>query len=141
LTVIAFDGKTLAADKACATSGYISTVTKLFRINGLPVALSGDETAAMAFLAWFGGARDPAAYPKLMETEETNAYVLEKDGFLRRYGKGPHPARIEDTHFAAGCGRDYALAAMYLGKDAVEAVKVACALDTHCGKGCDSMEL
>ena len=37
--------------------------------------------------------------------------------------------------------RDFALAAMHLGKSAREAVEVACALDVFCGNGIDTLEL
>jgi ATP-dependent protease HslVU (ClpYQ) peptidase subunit len=57
------------------------------------------------------------------------------------YGQGPYPLEIEDRFTAMGCGRDYALAAMYLGHDARRAVEVACAIDVNCGCGIDTLEL
>ena len=140
MTVIAFDGKTLAADKAATNSGFRATVTKIHRVHGALVALVGDEAALMAGFAWLHGAMNPHDYPEAMKTTDSLMWVIRKDEFLR-YGAGPYPARVEDRFLATGTGRDYALAAMYLGHDAVRAVEVACALDNACGNGIDTLTL
>lgn len=40
---------------------------------------------------------------------------------------------------AIGTGRDYARAAMHLGRNAVEAVQVAILFDENCGNGVDTL--
>jgi len=69
--------------------------------------------------------------------------VIRPGGEVREYAGngGGHYERVEDAFCAMGGGRDYALAAMFLGKSALEAVQVACALDITCGKGIDVLEL
>ena len=47
---------------------------------------------------------------------------------------------IEDTFAASGSGRDYARAVMHMGHRAWDAVAVACALDTECGNGIDTLQ-
>ncbi len=94
----------------------------------------------MAALAWLRGCRDPNQYPEAMKSSDSLMWVIRKGEFLR-YDSGPFPARVEDKYLATGCGRDYALAAMYLGHDARRAVEVACALDSSCGNGIDTLEL
>lgn len=39
--------------------------------------------------------------------------------------------------WAAGSGADYAMGAMAAGKDAKEAVEIACRFDINCGLGVD----
>jgi ATP-dependent protease HslVU (ClpYQ) peptidase subunit len=65
------------------------------------------------------------------------------DGIVHGYSgdDGPHSMIYEDKFIAWGAGRDYALAAMHLGKNSREAVEVACALDNTCGMGIDILEL
>jgi len=140
MTCIAWDGKTLAADKAATLAGFRSTVTKIQRVGDAIVAMAGDEAALMAGLAWLRAARNPHEYPELMKTTDSVMWEINKKG-LFTYSKGPFPGRVEDRFFATGCGRDYALAAMYLGHDARRAVEVACALDANCGNGIDTLEL
>lgn len=142
MTVIAFDGKTLAADKMSCSHGYGYTVTKIHRLrDGGIAAFSGDGDSAMALLAWLDAARNPATYPEQQRDNDTSAFVVQPDGSRWSYGKTPYPQRIECQLYAMGHGRDFALAAMHCGKTAREAVELACALDVFCGNGIDTMTL
>ena len=67
--------------------------------------------------------------------------VFKRNAPIERYERSPYPVRFEGDHFAAGCGRDFAMAAMHLGKSAREAVEVAMALDNCCGNGIDTLSL
>lgn len=143
LTVIAFDGKTLAADKQCTAAGHASTVTKIFKVPGGMVGFMGNGGHAAALLNWFRDGRDPDKWPKKDGDDSAGVIFISDDGKLYGYSgdDGPHAIEYEDAFTAWGAGRDYALAAMYLGKNAREAVEVACALDTTCGMGIDTLEL
>lgn len=142
MTVIVWDGKTLAADKRGSSHGYGYTVTKVHRLrDGGLVALSGDGDSAMALLVWLNAARNPALYPPEQKDNDTCAFVVEPDGRTVSYGKSPYPQVIEDRTYAMGHGRDFALAAMHMGADARKAVEVACALDFFCGNGIDALTL
>lgn len=142
MTCIAWDGKTLAADKMSCSVGYGYTVTKIHRLaTGGIVGFSGDGDGAMALLAWLNSLREVAAYPPGQKDNDTCALLIEWNGSVWSYGKTAYPQRIECKHYAMGHGRDFALAAMHLGKSAREAVEVACALDVFCGNGIDTLEL
>jgi len=142
MTVIAWDGKVLAADKQGTNFGCAYAVTKIHRVPGGLVAFSGSGSHAAALLKWFEAGRQVGAYP--LGTEENGAGSMfitsDRKIFIYAYN-GPHPEVIEEKFFARGAGRDYALAAMHLGKSAREAVEVACFFDTSCGKGIDALEL
>lgn len=137
MTIVAWDGKTLAADKQSTNVGYGHTITKIFRVPGGRVGFSGAASHSLALLQWFKDGRDPLTYPK--HDDPAGALFLPDEGGAWGYG-GPYPEKYEDKFIAQGCGRDYALAAMYLGKSAREAVEVACALDVNCGCGIDVLE-
>ncbi len=143
MTVIAWDGKTLAADKAGTNCGYARTVTKIYSVPGGIVGFSGDGSRAMELLAWFRAGRVVADYPKFQEDADTavgNIFIAE-DGRSLTYLHSAYPELHEDKFNAIGAGRDYALAAMYLGFSATRAVEVACALDVNCGNGIDTLTL
>lgn len=140
MTCIAWDGATLAADKASTCAGLRLTVTKIHKVYGRLVAFSGDSDDAMQLLAWFKAGADPSTYPKALERNDTAAYVFDGKCVLK-YTKSAYPELIEDSQFAAGSGRDYALAAMHLGFGARRAVEVACHFDSGCGNGIDTLTL
>lgn len=142
MTIIAWDGKTLAADKMACAAGYGITVTKVHRLrDGGIAAFAGDGDFAMALLAWLNAAQNPAAYPPEQKDNDTSAFVVRVDGSCVSYGKTPYPQFIEDRFYAMGHGRDFALAAMHCGKNAREAVELACRLDVFCGNGIDTLDL
>ena len=142
MTIIAWDGKTLAADKASTSVGYARTVTKIFRVPEGLVGFAGCAEHAMQLLEWFMASRPSGEFPKRAKDEEcAGALFIGNDGVCWGYGATPYPERVEERFDAIGCGRDYALAAMHLGHDARHAVEVACALDVNCGKGIDTLSL
>lgn len=143
MTVIAWDGKTLAADKAATICGHAHTVTKIYRIPDGLVGFSGNGGGAMALLEWFRNGRKIADWPKYQDKDDTSAgaMFIDREGRQFNYGSTPFPEPVEDRFGAMGAGRDYALAAMHLGCDACRAIEVACALDVTCGNGIDTLGL
>lgn len=139
LTVIAWDGTTLAADKRMNNLGWGHTTTKIQRLgNDMLAASMGDHGATERVLAWIRAGRDPEKWPDIAD-DSGHVLLFHRDGRVERFENGPYPALIEDRCVAGGHGRDYALAAMYLGCDAVRAVEVASALDVYCGHGVDTL--
>lgn len=142
MTVIAWDGKTLAADKQTTSGGTTGTVTKIHRVPGGIVGFTGNEGHAVALLAWFLDGRNPDKWPKKSGNNCASAVYITADGMFCYTGEdGPFASKHEDKRDAWGAGYAYALAAMHLGHNALEAVQVACALDINCGMGIDTLEL
>lgn len=141
MTIIAWDGTRLAADKMATSSGVPLTCTKIHRVHGHLVGLAGDGDACRALLEWARQGYVPSTYPQLAKDEGPDMLVISPEGTAAVFGKGPYPLELQDKFVAIGCGRDFALAAMYLGRCAATAVEVACALDIHCGCGIDVLTL
>lgn len=143
MTVIAWDGRTLAADKRAVNAGHKSTTTKIRRTaSGDLIGASGDQDVATALMAWYERGADESKFPANRNNDGyPRAYLLVvQRSRVMRFECEPHPLLVEDPFYAMGSGRDYALAAMHLGYSAAEAVEVACALDTGCGNGMDALE-
>lgn len=142
MTTIAWDGRTLAADKRTTNSGLVRTVTKLFRANGFMVAVCGDLSQGLEMVEWISRGADPATLPASQRGENWSSIVtIDSSGGVRLYEQGAISFKVEDKHFACGSGRDYAMAAMHLGCDAAGAIGVATALDCFTGNGVDTMTL
>lgn len=142
MTVIAWDGRTLAADKRSTVAYMASTVTKIHRISDGLIAFSGGGAHASELLNWFKGERRPEDYPRRTDDEGAGTLFIGADRRILMYSAAsPFPEQIEERFYARGSGRDYAMAAMHLGCDARRAVEVACAFDIGCGNGIDTLEL
>lgn len=143
MTTIAWDGKTLAADKRFTIGGCAATGTKIFHLEDLLVGFSGSAAQAMEMLAWLEAGEDPEEFPASQRDADDAVAVLvvRKGGWIDVYERTPFPMRIEDKFYAMGSGRDYALAAMHLGKTAREAVEVSCVFEVDCGNGIDELKL
>lgn len=141
MTCIAFDGRTLAADKQTTSAGMKRTVTKIFRIGKLVCGCSGAIDQGLEMLDWVRTGRDPERFPASQRTDNWSNLVVIEDGRVLSYEQTPYPIINEDPVVAFGSGRDYALAAMYLGCDARRAVAVACQFEAGCGMGIDAIDI
>lgn len=143
MTTIAFDGKTLAADKQISFGGLPGTTNKLHLIHGMLIAGTGSSALIGAMIYWIANGADRDKFPAQQRDEKECASILVvfQDGSLNQYENTPDPITVLNKQWAIGSGRDFALAAMHLGKTAVEAVEIACLFDTNSGQGVDYMTL
>jgi ATP-dependent protease HslVU (ClpYQ) peptidase subunit len=143
MTVIAWDGKTLAADKQSTSNGMRRTTRKIYRVTDGLLALTGAGGHAHALLDWFNGERDLDKWPRTREADDEGSVIhFTSQGVFVYGGNGCGRGEpVEDAFIAFGSGRDYAMAAMELGCDARRAVEVASKFDTSCGMGIDTLEL
>lgn len=139
MTVVAFDGKTLAADRM-STCNYIRTsITKLFQIDAETfVACTGDASGAAAMRAWFAAGAAPEKFPACQSTDSwARLIVFRMDKGVEFYERTPHAIPLEDPFYAWGAGAETALGAMAAGADAREAVLIASRFCESCGYGVD----
>lgn len=160
MTTIAYRAGVLAADSMESIdsdgggSRYRRSCTKIFRkmvedpATGtgyeILVAMAGDSYPSMVFLDWYPGIRwfrysgfeVPEVPEMLKHTDGTfDALILEPDAddYLHLYESDVHcrPVEITDEFWAVGSGCKAAMAAMLLGKSALDAVKVAAEIDPY----------
>lgn len=143
MTVIAWDGNILAADRQIAFMNLTASMTKIARVGHDLVGWTGNADVGASMLDWYSRGADVAVYPKLQTDKDEFCVflVVLPDKWLLRYERTPHPIRLPPQQFAIGSGCDFALAAMFLGKTAFEAVEIASRFDRHCGGGVDWMTL
>jgi hypothetical protein len=139
VTVIAWDGKTLAADRQSTDAGLRRSITKIRRApDGCLLGAAGNSNMCEALRRWYEKGADPDKFPDKDKT--SHLLVIHPTGDVDFYDGHPVPVMFEAKRFALGSGRDYAEAAMFLGKSAVEAVELACHFDCSCGNGIDTLE-
>ena len=143
MTVVAWDGRALAADKRMSFGGQHATVTKVHRLkSGGVVAGCGVSALIQEMRVWVDAGCDPATFPAAQRVTADNASILVAlpDGRLHQYESTPYPLVIENGQWAIGSGRDFAMMAMHLGKSAAEAVTLTAEMCCDCGNGVDSLE-
>lgn len=141
MSVIVWDGKTLAADRLCLMGERKYTGRKIHRLdNGDLCAWSGTHTKGIELMAWYkeGAKRD--LFPTASDEEFTRLIVVSGQ---RVYAYENSPFRIEllDAYHAWGSGCEFALGAMKMGASAVKAVEIASELCSSCGLGVDAFEI
>lgn len=140
MTVIAYDGKTLAADRLMTVSGLKVRVRKIFRIRGHLVGSCGDVDRGNDLIEWFRAGGIRGDYPRYDKDDGASLLVVAPDGEILEYDKSPNPMKIYEKFYAIGSGKACAMSAMACGADAKKAVSIANRYDGRCGLGCDSLE-
>jgi len=143
MTVIAWDGKSLCADKRGVANGWKFTITKIFKIEEGLVGIDGNADIGIQLIEWFKEGANPKDYPEVQKNDDRYAHMLliTPEKKILKYERQPYPILIEEPFCASGCGRDFALAALSLGKSSREAVELASRFDTGCGNGIDELFL
>ena len=128
MTTIAWDGKTLAGDSRANSGNVKFKVSKIRRHRGHLIGFAGPLDLAEEVFAWFKAGANPEDFPPAQTDEDvrTDFLVITPKKKIHLYQKSPYPVDYSNNAiFAIGSGRDFALAAMHLGKTADQAVAVA----------------
>lgn len=141
MTVVAWDGKALAADRRMCMGSARSTGTKLKRLStGEVIASAGQEGYCLRLERWYATGAVEADWPKPTdEGDRGNLTILRGDGCYVASWCHPFIMRVEDPFYAWGRGFELALGAMSMGAGAAKACEVASRWDTTCGDGIDVM--
>jgi hypothetical protein len=134
MTTIAWDGFTLASDSKISNGNHVFGYgEKIHKLNdGSYLAAAGAQDVVYAVIDWLNGGEKP-------EIKDDDSFIglivsVDEDGIatgteisnkLRKW-----PAC---TPWAGGTGEPFALTAMKCGKDAREAVRIACEMDPYSG--------
>jgi len=140
MSVVAWDGSVVAADKRACLAGAAMTVTKIWRQpDGIVFATTGDLSFGLAAIQWWKDGADPKAWPPFQTTDDWARVLIFEPG-QRPYCYERQPVRqvVEDPFMAWGSGREFALGALAMGADARRAVEVACQFNVDCGNGIDA---
>ena len=142
MTVIAWDGKTLAADKLGVWDGMKVTLRKIEVARGCLVGIAGSSGKSEELMAWFKNGAIPSELPEFQRGSDWCPMIMiNAAGHVHIYENAAMPARLYNDKVAIGSGREVAATAMHLGLDAANAVRVCSELLNGCGNGCDVLTL
>ena len=138
MTTIAWDGRSLSADRK-ATAGTMSMTTQKIHLlpDGSLLGFAGSLSEGLLLVRWFSEGCPKKKSPKIAETDAI--HVTKKGAVL--YEPSLVAIPVLDPVFAIGSGSDYARGAMAMGADSRRAVEVAALFDPNTGLGVDTLML
>lgn len=140
MTVVVWDGKTLAADKLIvAANAMRSRGTKIRAIGRYLIGYSGPLSVAEDFFQWARDRFPENEAPKSHTDHERGgiAMMISRDGNILIYDRSATPYRVEFDKYAIGAGAETAMTCLHLGHDAKTIVEACNATMIICGEGCD----
>ncbi len=145
MSVVAWDGKILAADKQQTKDDFKFRGKKIIIKDNKAVGTVGNCSLAKNFANWIFNGADPESFEEAAEEGDyvEALYVEISEGvpvvllFNNIY---PTPLVIEEPFFAIGSGADVAMGALTIGCNAEEAVLAASQHIASCGMGVDKDE-
>lgn len=146
MTVIVWDGKTLAADKEML-SGYLKTptVTKIRKsANGNLLGATGSGSMCAELFNWYEKGAIPADWPATNRDPKDCSHLLVINAENKKaytYQCGPYPIELEGDKQAWGAGSEAGMAALLCGCDAKSAVEIVNQIVSGCGSGVDTLSL
>lgn len=137
MTTIACNRSCMSADKR-GTSNPVFTMTKLFRVSGSILGISGNIEQALRFVEW---RRTPEGKPTFTEAVSIEVLELTSDRRIIYWGAEMVGILIEDEFYALGSGAMAAMGAMSMGATPKRAVAIASKWDAATGSDVQTMTL
>lgn len=144
MTVIAWDGRSVAADSLVTFGGYISPnrAQKIILLRDFAYGITGFCGWFHAWIAWHEAGADPAKTPDASVPPDRSGNFLVfqgQDAFC--CSKEMPYLQKAGAPDAWGAGCDFAIGAMRAGADARRAVEIAVACSSSCGGEIDAIDL
>ena len=144
MTTIAWDGKTLAADRCSWSGGSRRQVRKVFKIkmvNGHTylVAFAGSAEFAHAVMDWMTGKAKTVPDCTAFNVDQDSACAVVIDSKKRVWllGARLRYMRMLERKFTIGAGQEFAWGALEAGATARRAVMIAMKRSDYAGLGVD----
>lgn len=149
MTTIAWDGSTLAADRQCEidyTRHRVSKIRACKRKGQTHLMFSsGYMGHTMALFDWYENVGDDIykGWPEFQKDKDDwqPLYIITPSKKILRFGKTPHPYKIDSKFIAIGSGSHFATAFMHVGYSAEEAVKMTAEFDPSTNAEIDTLIL
>lgn len=128
MTTIAYDGRTMAGDKAAWSGSLCYPVRKVYKTRTkkqgqILVGFAGSGGFAHAVLVWLKGGAHPGKYPEDGK-DVTIALIVRANGTIWKLDNNLRYTRVYGRRHALGAGQDMATGAMAAGATAAQAVRI-----------------
>lgn len=144
MSVIVFDGKTLAADMQVSYGSTRCKISKIRKLkDGTVLAVTGSECSGALMMQWYEEGADFSKYPACQTDKDDWSRLVVVLPSRKVFCYEKYPVRIDviQIPMAWGSGQDFALGALAMGADARKAVGIACQYSTDCGFGVEAFDI
>ena len=142
MTVIAWDGKTLAVDRLAVAGGMMLEQTKLFDLgDGEWAAITGQISKGLALVDWYKAGHIVKDWPECQKGDDYSVLVIASKDGCKSFYDVPHSVPTQSEFEAWGSGAEYAMGAMAHGANAVEAVIATSEICNTCGLGFNAINV
>lgn len=141
MSVIVWDGKTLAADKQTNYGRSCILTRKIERAkNGHLLGWVGVHSVGKTMVNWYNNGRPSISHPNrgLSSDDDAQLIAITPDGVFIYEGTAD-PYQPETPYIVLGSGSSFAYAALFAGADARRAVEITNQLCDSCGLGIDTL--
>ena len=143
MSVVVWDGRTLAADRQMVCAGLRSTVSKIRRLDdGTLLGVTGHHDAGLLMFRWYEDDAKREEWPDVQSGKRwCRLIVVLPSGSVGFYEQQPEFQVVLDPFAAWGAGRDFAIGALAMGADARKAVEITNQFSVDCGLGVEAFDL
>jgi len=143
MSVVVWDGRTLAADRQMVCAGLRIAVSKIRRLNdGTLLGITGTHETGLAMFRWYENGAKREEWPDVQSGKHwTRLIVVRPDGAVGFYEQQPEFQPLLEPFTAWGAGRDFAIGAMAMGADARKAVEITNRFSVDCGMGVEAYDV
>lgn len=138
MSVVAWDGRSLAADRQAVYGDQRVCICKMRKVPGRDVlAWLGDHEKGLYPANWYADGAKPELWPDFQGGDGFCTLILATTTGVFMFMQLPMRINISEPFMAWGEGSAYALGAMARGATARHAVEAAERFCIHCGFGVD----
>lgn len=145
MTIIVWDGTTLAADRCSWSGGMRRKVRKIFKVTASDksmylVGFAGDGCFSMAVLGWMQGKLDkPSAADFNYDVSHQCALVIDQKKRAWQLGASLVYTPCRENVFCIGAGQEVAWGALEAGASAKRAVEIVAKRSDYSAFGVDCL--
>lgn len=138
MSIVVWDGKTLAVDRSSTDGVTIWEVNKLRVFENFGLTGVGPAADVGRLTDWYLSGYHAERFPY---GASHSRLLVCRNGKLFEYNNSTLPTIYDHNQKVAfGAGKDFAYGALAMGATAAQAVSIACRYSTSCGHGVDTYE-
>lgn len=138
MSIVVWDGKTLAVDRGSTDGATIWEVNKLRTFKDFGLVGVGTAMDVGRMTDWYLNGCHADRFPY---GSSHSRLLVCRNGKLFEYNNSSLPTVYDHNQKVAfGAGKDFAYGALAMGATAAQAVTIACKYSTSCGHGVDTYE-